>query len=60
IVNGDPLRVLSDASRGAEIVVLGSHGRGEMAGLLLGSVSQALVRHTSCPVMIVRPGTRSR
>ncbi|MGL5931271.1 MAG: universal stress protein [Dermatophilaceae bacterium] len=60
VVGGDPVRVLTDASSGAEVVVVGSHGRGEVGGLLLGSVSQELIRHTRCPVMVVRPGTASR
>ncbi|MGL5865413.1 MAG: universal stress protein [Dermatophilaceae bacterium] len=60
VVNGDPVRVLTEASSGAEVVIVGSHGRGEVSGLLLGSVSQGLIRHTSCPVMVVRPGTESR
>lgn len=60
VVHGDPVKVLSEVSHGAEVVIVGSHGRGEVAGLLLGSVSQGLVRHAACPVMVVRPGTRPR
>jgi nucleotide-binding universal stress UspA family protein len=59
VVHGDPRRVLTDVSRGAEMLVVGSRGRGEVTGLLLGSVSQALLRHASCPVMVVRPGAAS-
>ncbi len=59
VVHGDPRRALTDVSRGAEMLVVGSRGRGEVTGLLLGSVSQALLRHASCPVMVVRPGAIS-
>lgn len=60
IVHGDPVKVLTDASADAEVVVVGSHGRGEVTGLLFGSVSQGLLRHAGCPVMVVRPGAGER
>ncbi len=41
--------------RGAAMVAVGTRGRGPVASLLLGSVSQALVTHSSCPVTVVRP-----
>jgi nucleotide-binding universal stress UspA family protein len=45
---------LVDASEGANLVVVGSHGRGGLASALLGSVSQHVVRHAGCPVVIIR------
>ena len=45
---------LLEASRGAEVLVLGSRGRGGFSGLLLGSVSQRLATDASCSVVVVR------
>lgn len=52
----DPAYHLRRASAEASLVVVGSQGRGELSGLLLGSVGQSLVHHAQCPVAIVRPG----
>ena len=52
----DPREVLLELSATAEMVVLGSHGRGPVRRLLLGSVGVALARHSECPVVIHRPG----
>jgi nucleotide-binding universal stress UspA family protein len=48
------LRLL-DYDKAADMIVVGSRGRGGFAGLLLGSVSQHLAEHARCPVVIVRP-----
>jgi len=40
---------------GADLIVLGSHGRTGLRRLFLGSVSEEVVRHAECPVMVARP-----
>jgi nucleotide-binding universal stress UspA family protein len=55
LVHAHPAQALIHASAGAELVVVGSHGRGGFAGMLLGSVSQAVLQHAACPVAVVRP-----
>ena len=50
-----PAHRLSQLSRQAQLLVVGSRGRGEFSGLFLGSVSHALLHQADCPVAIVRP-----
>lgn len=51
---GHPTTVLTEYSRHADLIVVGARGRGSVAGWLLGSVSQELLRQSSCPVAVVR------
>lgn len=50
---GHPVDVLRKASAGADLLVVGSRGRGEVASLVLGSVSHALLHHTECPIAVI-------
>jgi nucleotide-binding universal stress UspA family protein len=54
VAGGNPAEVLVEASREAQVVIVGSRGHGGFAGLLLGSVGLHLIHHADCPVLLVR------
>jgi nucleotide-binding universal stress UspA family protein len=54
IEEGSPAKVLIERSKECDLLVVGHRGREGFAGMLLGSVSQHLVTHAHCPVVVVR------
>ena len=59
IVQGRPAHTLIEASREAELLVVGSQGRGGLSGVVLGSVSRQCAMHAVVPVAVVPPATAS-
>ena len=56
LIEGDPKSQIIDVAKEwpADLIVLGSHGRKGLSRFLMGSVSEAVVRHAHCSVEIVR------
>jgi nucleotide-binding universal stress UspA family protein len=57
VVDRRPSRAIVERSRHADLVVVGSRGRGGFAGLKLGSVSEQVTRHAKAPVLVIREST---
>ena len=51
-LDGNPAELLAEFSTAVDLIVVGSRGRGGFSGLLLGSTSQAVLSHASCPVLV--------
>jgi nucleotide-binding universal stress UspA family protein len=58
-VHGFPVKELVNASREADMIVLGARGAGGFTRLMLGSTAGQVVQHARCPVVIVPPEDRS-
>jgi nucleotide-binding universal stress UspA family protein len=54
LVSGHPAPILVEASKGADLLVVGSRGHGEFVGMLLGSVSEHCASNAHCPVLVHR------
>jgi nucleotide-binding universal stress UspA family protein len=54
VIKGHAAEALMEAADGADLLVVGSSGRGGFTQALLGSVSQHCVHHAPCPVLVVR------
>ncbi|CCQ13535.1 Universal stress protein UspA-like protein [Rhodococcus sp. AW25M09] len=53
VVKDRPVQALLDHAQGAQLAVIGSHGRGGFAGMMLGSTSRSVLARASCPVTVV-------
>lgn len=58
VAQGHPVTALLDAAAGADLLVVGSRGHGGFTGMLLGSVSEHVVAHAPCVVVVVRSPVR--
>lgn len=52
--HGHPVEVLREAATGAGLLVIGTRGHGTLKGMIIGSVSQAMLHHAPCPLAIVK------
>jgi nucleotide-binding universal stress UspA family protein len=58
LVNDLAASAILDRAHDADLVVVGSRGHGGFVGLLVGSVSDKVVHHADCPVVVIRPSAR--
>ncbi len=54
LISGHPAPILVEASKDADLLVVGSRGHGEFVGMLIGSVSEYCATNAHCPVLIHR------
>lgn len=54
VTQGRPVERLLEQAAAAQLIVVGSRGHGGFSGMLLGSTSQALIHHATCPLLVVR------
>jgi nucleotide-binding universal stress UspA family protein len=59
VVQDRPVHALAREARRAQLLVVGSRGRGPLARIVLGSVAHAMVHRAPCPVAVVRPESRA-
>lgn len=59
VESGNPAAAIVDVAKNwrADLIVMGSHGRGKVAGILMGSVSQDVLRQAPCPILVAPPNT---
>jgi nucleotide-binding universal stress UspA family protein len=59
VVEGHPAPILVEASKGADLLAIGNRGHGEVAGVLIGSVSGHCAAHAHSPVLVIRDRDRT-
>ncbi|MDO3646290.1 universal stress protein [Nocardia mangyaensis] len=59
VVEDRPARAVLEAAENAQLIVVGSRGRGGFAGMALGSVAQAVLHGAECPLIIIRSANQS-
>jgi nucleotide-binding universal stress UspA family protein len=60
LAHGEPAAEIVRAAeeRGADLIVISSHGRAGLGRILFGSTAESVVRHARCPVLVVKPPLR--
>lgn len=54
VTQGHPAPILVEASKGADLLVVGNRGHGQFVGMVIGSVSEYCAQHAHCPVLVHR------